>query len=109
LGEDIFVLGLLYAAFNLDREKVASILARQFGKKDESVLRNAMLAFDTGYAYQVGDLAKIDDSGIYGYGQLAMMMCAAFGMNSIQSVWKTDGLAFRIGEIVTGVEKVIVS
>ncbi len=57
-GKNIFVLGLLCAAFNLDKEKIASILARQFGKKDESVLRNAMLAFDTGYAYPVGDLEK---------------------------------------------------
>jgi len=57
-GKNIFVLGLLSAAFNLDREKIVAILSRQFGKKDESVLRNAMLAFDAGYAYQVGDLEK---------------------------------------------------
>jgi 2-oxoglutarate ferredoxin oxidoreductase subunit alpha len=57
-GKNIFVLGLICAAFNLDKEKVTAILSRQFGKKDESVLRNAMLAFDAGYAYQVGDLEK---------------------------------------------------
>jgi 2-oxoglutarate/2-oxoacid ferredoxin oxidoreductase subunit alpha len=57
-GKNIFVLGLLCSAFNLDKEKITSILARQFGKKDESVLRNAMLAFDTGFAYPVGDLEK---------------------------------------------------
>lgn len=57
-GKNIFVLGLLCAAFNLDKEKITAILARQFGKKDESVLRNAMLAFDAGFAYQVGDLEK---------------------------------------------------
>lgn len=57
-GKNIFVLGLLCAAFNLDKEKIVSILSRQFGKKDESVLRNAMLAFDTGFAYPVGDLEK---------------------------------------------------
>ena len=57
-GKNIFVLGLLCAAFNLDREKITAILARQFGKKDESVLRNAMLAFDAGYAHEVGDLEK---------------------------------------------------
>jgi 2-oxoglutarate ferredoxin oxidoreductase subunit alpha len=58
-GKNIFVLGLLCSAFNLDREKVASILARQFGKKDESILRNVMVAYDAGYAYQVGDLEKM--------------------------------------------------
>jgi len=57
-GKNIFVLGLLSAAFNLDREKIVAILSRQFGKKDESVLRNAMLAFDAGYAHEVGDLEK---------------------------------------------------
>ncbi len=57
-GKNIFVLGLLCAAFNLDKEKIVSILSRQFGKKDESVLRNAMLAFDAGFAHQVGDLEK---------------------------------------------------
>ena len=57
-GKNIFVLGLLCAAFDLDKEKVIAILNRQFGKKDESVLRNAMLAFDAGFAFQVGDLEK---------------------------------------------------
>ncbi len=57
-GKNIFVLGLLCSAFELDKEKVTAILARQFGKKDESVLRNAMLAFDAGFAFQVGDLQK---------------------------------------------------
>jgi len=55
-GKNIFVLGMLCAVFRLDKDKVASILSRQFGKKDESVLRNAMLAFDAGYAYPVGDI-----------------------------------------------------
>lgn len=57
-GKNMFVLGLLASAFQLDREKLAGIIAKQFGKKDESVLRNAMLAFDAGYAYEVGDLQK---------------------------------------------------
>jgi 2-oxoglutarate/2-oxoacid ferredoxin oxidoreductase subunit alpha len=55
-GKNIFVLGMVCAAFNLDKEKVVSILSRQFGKKDESVLRAAMQAFDAGFAYNVGDL-----------------------------------------------------
>ncbi len=57
-GKNIFVLGLLCAAFNLDKEKLITILSRQFGRKDESVLRNAMLAFDAGFAYPVGDLGS---------------------------------------------------
>ena len=57
-GKNMFVLGLICAVFNLDKEKLVTIVSRQFGKKDESVLRNAILAFDAGYAYQIGDLEK---------------------------------------------------
>jgi 2-oxoglutarate ferredoxin oxidoreductase subunit alpha len=42
--------------YQLDRDKLAGIVSRVFGRKDESVLRNAMLAFDAGYAYPVGDI-----------------------------------------------------
>jgi 2-oxoglutarate ferredoxin oxidoreductase subunit alpha len=58
-GKNLFVLGLLSQVFQLNVEKLKGIIERQFGKKKEDVLRNAMLAFDTGYAYQVGDLAKL--------------------------------------------------
>ncbi len=57
-GKNMFVLGLICSVFSLDKEKLVTIVSRQFGKKDESVLRNAMLAFDAGFAYQVGDLEK---------------------------------------------------
>ena len=52
-------------------------------------------------------VVEINDRGVYGYGQLAMLMRAAYGMAHIQSVTKTDGLAYRIREIVTGVEKIL--
>lgn len=56
-GKNIFVLGLLCQIFKLNKEKLVAIVERQFsGKKDESILRNAMLAFDTGFAWQVGDV-----------------------------------------------------
>jgi len=55
-GKNMFVLGLLCAVYQLDRNKLAGIVSRVFGRKDESVLRNAMLAFDAGYAYPVGDI-----------------------------------------------------
>lgn len=57
-GKNMFVLGLLCSMFQLDKEKLVTIVSRQFGKKDESVLRNAMLAFDAGFAYPVADLEK---------------------------------------------------
>ncbi len=55
-GKNLFVLGLLARVFQLDREKLAGLVTRAFaGKKDESVLRNAMMAFDTGYAWDLGE------------------------------------------------------
>ena len=55
-GKNMFMLGLITSIFQLDREKLTGIIDRQFGKKDESVLRNAMLAFDAGYSFPIGDL-----------------------------------------------------
>lgn len=57
-GKNMFVLGLLCAVYQLDREKLTGIVSRTFGKKDESVLRNALLAFDAGYAYPVGEIGS---------------------------------------------------
>jgi len=65
-GKNMFVMGLLCAVYQLDKEKLVGIVSRQFGKKDESVLRNAMLAFDAGYAYPVGDLGTFEfEEGIH--------------------------------------------
>lgn len=58
-GKNMFVLGLLSQVFQLNVEKLKGIIERQFGKKKEDVLRNAMLAFDSGFAYQIGDVAKL--------------------------------------------------
>ncbi len=59
-GKNLFVLGLVTRMFELDKEKVVGLVSRQFGGKSEDVLRNAMLAFDAGYAYPVGDLFDAD-------------------------------------------------
>jgi 2-oxoglutarate ferredoxin oxidoreductase subunit alpha len=55
-GKNLFVLGVLCSVYKLERETVASIIAAKFGKKSEDVLRNAMLAFDAGYAWPVHDI-----------------------------------------------------
>ena len=52
----MFVLGMLTHLFNLDHEKLSQIIENQFNAQGrEHVFRNAMLAFDAGYAYQIGD------------------------------------------------------
>ncbi len=55
-GKNIFVLGLVTAMFGLDRDKVAELIERTFGRKGEDVLRTAMLAFDAGFAYPIGNV-----------------------------------------------------
>ena len=57
-GKNIFVLGLLTNLFDLNRDKLVKIIEAQFKRKHESVLRNAMLAFDSGYAYETGNVLQ---------------------------------------------------
>ncbi len=55
-GKNIFVLGLLASIFTLNVEKLHAILTERLGSKGEDILRNALLAFDAGYAYPVDNL-----------------------------------------------------
>jgi 2-oxoglutarate ferredoxin oxidoreductase subunit alpha len=59
-GKNLFALGLVTQIFKLNKEKVVGLVSKQFGGKNEDVLRNAMLAFDAGFAYPVGDLLKVE-------------------------------------------------
>jgi 2-oxoglutarate ferredoxin oxidoreductase subunit alpha len=54
-------------------------------------------------------VVELNDSGMYGYGQLATILRGAYAEPKIQSICKTDGLTFRIREIVTGAEKIMTS
>jgi len=49
-GKNLFVLGLIARVFNLDVPKIAALISERFGGKSEDIVRNAMLAFDAGYA-----------------------------------------------------------
>ena len=50
-GKNIFVLGLLTRMFDLDVPKLTQLIKERFGGKNEDIVRNALLVFDTGYAY----------------------------------------------------------
>lgn len=50
-GKNIYVLGLLARMFDLDVPKLSQLIKERFGGKSEDIIRNAMLAFDAGYAY----------------------------------------------------------
>src|SRR5262249_31079293 len=46
---------------------------------------------------------EMNDQGVYGYGQLATILRARFCEPKITSFTKTDGLTFRVKEILDGV------
>jgi len=50
-------------------------------------------------------VAELNDEGLYGYGQLATLLRARFALPSIESITKTDGLTFKVREIVDGVTR----
>jgi 2-oxoglutarate ferredoxin oxidoreductase subunit alpha len=50
-------------------------------------------------------VVEMNDPGIYGYGQMAMLLRACYALPHISSVAKTDGLTFKVSEIVVGVNK----
>ena len=54
-------------------------------------------------------VVEINDEGLYGYGQLAMMLRARYANPAIVSVTKTDGLTYKVREIVAGVARHIES
>lgn len=55
-GKNIYVLGLLAGMFNLDVPKLTQLIKERFGGKNEDIVRNALLAFDAGYAYPADHL-----------------------------------------------------
>ncbi len=57
-GKNIFVLGLLAKIFNLDTEKLKNLMRERFARMEESVRNNALMAFQAGYNYSIGNLLK---------------------------------------------------
>src|ERR1044071_9181012 len=58
-GKNIFVLGLIARVFDLDVAKLAALIKERFGGKNEDIVRNAMLAFDSGYAWPQNNLRDL--------------------------------------------------
>src|SRR5439155_1550480 len=46
---------------------------------------------------------EMNDQGVYGFGQLAIILRARYCEPKIESVTKTDGLTYRVKEILQGV------
>jgi 2-oxoglutarate/2-oxoacid ferredoxin oxidoreductase subunit alpha len=58
-GKNIYVLGLIARIFDLDGQKLGALIKERFGGKNEDVVRNAMLAFDAGYAWPQNNLRDL--------------------------------------------------
>jgi len=57
-GKNIFVLGLIARMFDLNVPKLERLMTERFGGKDESILKNTMLAFNAGYGYTLGPVLE---------------------------------------------------
>src|SRR5438045_432551 len=55
-GKNIFVLGLIAKIFHLDVEKLKTLIREKFRGKDESIVNTALMAFQAGYGYPVGNV-----------------------------------------------------
>ena len=55
-GKNIFVLGLIAAIFNLDADKLKALIRERFGKKDDGAASTAIIAFQAGHSYPVGNV-----------------------------------------------------
>jgi 2-oxoglutarate ferredoxin oxidoreductase subunit alpha len=92
-GKNIYVLGLLARMFDLDVPKLTQLINERFGGKNEDIVRNALLAFDAGYAYPAENLRHC----LY---RLARPEVAAGGRPQVT----TDGnTALTLGLLAAGV------
>jgi 2-oxoglutarate/2-oxoacid ferredoxin oxidoreductase subunit alpha len=53
-GKNIFALGLIAKMFDLNVAKLTQLVGERFGGKDQSVLNNALTAFQAGYSHSLG-------------------------------------------------------
>jgi 2-oxoglutarate/2-oxoacid ferredoxin oxidoreductase subunit alpha len=57
-GKNLYTLGLLGKIFDLNVTKLKQLISERFGGKDQSVLNNALAAFEAGYSHSVGNLLE---------------------------------------------------
>ncbi|MDQ6859980.1 MAG: 2-oxoacid:acceptor oxidoreductase subunit alpha [Verrucomicrobiota bacterium] len=57
-GKNMFVLGLIAKIFQLDQDKLKKLIGEKFTGKDESIVNTALMGFQAGYNYPVGNLLQ---------------------------------------------------
>lgn len=105
---DVLIVGWC-STYGPIREAVNQLRAQPGGPKVGQVHLRHLSPLAPGLAeifrrYRKVVVCEINDQGLYGYGQLAMLLRAAYADPRIVSVCKTDGLTFKVREIVAGVQ-----
>src|SRR5215472_12191042 len=98
-GKNIFALGLIAKMFDLNIPKLERLIHERFGGKDESIVKNALLAFNAGYSYSVGNIIetfRFVDSSKRDRTQLVMNGNEALGYGLIAA-----GVRFGAGYPIT--------
>ena len=85
----------------LTRIRASEVKAGHLHIRHVHPLPNGLEAIFSRYKKVV--VAELNDQGLYGFGQFTMMLRARYAMPHIVSVTKTDGLTFKVSEIVAGV------
>ncbi len=57
-GKNVFVLGLIAKMFDLNVPKLEQLIRERFTGKDDSIAKNALMAFHAGYAYSVDNVIE---------------------------------------------------
>ena len=57
-GKNMFVLGLIAKTFHLNQDKLKKLISEKFAGKDESIVNTAVMGFQAGYNYPVGNLLE---------------------------------------------------
>ena len=88
----------------------AAKLGRQHGEKISAIHLRHIHPLPNGLEKIFANFKRVavvemNDQGVYGYGQLATILRARFCEPKIESVTKTDGLTYRVREILEAVFK----
>jgi 2-oxoglutarate ferredoxin oxidoreductase subunit alpha len=57
-GKNLFALGLVAKMFDLNVPKLTQLIGERFGGKDQSILNNALAAFQAGYSHSLGNVIE---------------------------------------------------
>ena len=87
----------------IGRLRNAGMKAGQLHLRHLHPLQNGLDAIYNRYKHVL--VVELNDEGLYGYGQLATVLRARYVNPAIRSITKTDGLTFKVREVVEGVAK----